>query len=99
MATNVPYHHVTAILDSDIPKKSNGYYFRTISDKPWPSEFTDLLQIIRKSFKVVNRTTDEEVLFDSLKDITEYLSVASDTVFKFIRKEKQHPVYEIEEIT
>ena len=46
-----------------------------------------------------NPSTDEEVLFDSLKDITEYLSVASDTVFKFIRKEKQHPVYEIEEIT
>ena len=99
MATGVPYHHVTAILDSETPKKSHGYYFRTASLLPWPTEYSDLLQLTRRSFKITDKESGQETVFDSLASITEFLSVADSTVLKFIRNERIHPVYKIEEIT
>lgn len=99
MTTGVPYHQVTAILDSDLPKKVKGYYFRALSTLEWPAEFTDLLSVVRKTFKITDRVSKQETVFDNKRSIVKFLSIADETLFKYIMKEKIHPVYEIEETT
>lgn len=98
MATEVPYDHVRAIMESVVPKKSNGYYFRVKSDKSFPTEFVNLVTYSRRSFKVINKETQKETYFTSLSKLADFLKIAKKTLYQILKNEKKHPVYEIQEM-
>jgi hypothetical protein len=98
MTTNIPYDHVRAIVESVTPKKSNGYHFRFLSNKPWPKEFVNLVTYPKRSFKIKNKKSKEEIYINSLSELIKFLSITKKTAYQILKNEREHPIYQIKEL-
>lgn len=96
--TGVPYNHVRGILENTTPSYSNNFHFRVITEEPWPTEYSDLTNIKRRSFELRNLETDEEKKINSMSELSKFLGVAKKTIYQCLKINKPIRSWEIKEV-
>jgi len=91
-ALNIQKEYVRLAAVSNGRKVINGYLFRRKSDDPWPTEYTSFERITFRT-KVINKSTNEEVVFNSVIDAQKALGITTKTINRMVIRPKHYDQY------
>lgn len=94
---SVPYDHIRKIIESTLPTKSLGYYFRIKSEESWPVEFKELISLKKRSFVVKKINSGLVMHVESLSKLLKLLKTTSLTITKVLSSDGILNGWEIEE--